>query len=459
MSHSEQTTIAAIATPIGVGGIAVLRISGPRAKEVLKKIFPAFSKFKNPSRKMIVGWVFDPQRKKKIDQAMACYMKAPRTLTGEDVVEISCHGGVAIAKKILSLILSSGAVLADRGEFTKRAFLNKKLDLTQAESVLELVKAPTEKGAGYAVSQLEGRLSKVVEEQRSKLIALLAQLEAQIDFSEDLRPLKFGVIIRKIKEVLRELDHLLATKQSGKIFRQGVSVAIVGRPNVGKSSLLNALLREERAIVTKEPGTTRDSLAEQINLDGLVVRLVDTAGVRRPRGRAEKAGIKRAQKEALSADYLLATFDGSEKITAQDLALISIIKNKKGLLVFNKTDLPKKLKETQIKKFLPKWKSAKISALFGQGVPDLTKRLNKLILKDNAVSQNTEVILNARHIECLERARAAIVSSLNAAKGRVTPDLLAVDIKAAILALGEISGAEVSEEVINTIFGQFCVGK
>jgi len=457
MINSKLETIAAIATPIGVGGVAVIRISGQKSKDILKNIFPSFTKIL--SHKMLNGWIVDPKKRNKVDRVMACFMRAPKSYTGEDVVEIYCHGGVAVANKILSLIFSSGAVIASRGEFSKRAFLNGKFDLIQAEAILDLVKAPTEKGAGYAVSQLEGKLSKTIQGQRSELVGLLAQVEAQIDFADDMPPLNFAVFTRKTKGVLKAIENLVNAGYGGKIFRQGVSVAIVGRPNVGKSSLLNALLNEERAIVTEEPGTTRDSLVEQINLDGLVVRLIDTAGLRSPRSMAEKAGIKRAQKEVLFADYLIAVFDRSQKISSQDEATILAIKNKKGLVVLNKTDLPEQLKSEKINKSLSQWKAIKISALFGQGIPKLAKELKKLILKDNGVSQNTVTFLNARHLECLQRAGEALKRSLSIIKQGSSPDLLALDIKAAILALREVSGAEVSDEVINEVFDQFCVGK
>lgn len=459
MKHSADDTIAAIATPLGIGGVGVIRVSGEKARDVLARLFVSSNGTKVVSHLMLHGWLVDPKSKERVDRVLACFMRSPKSYTGQDVVEFYCHGGMALVRKILDLTLASGAKLAARGEFTKRAFLNGKFDLAQAEAVLDLVKAQTSDGAGFAVRQLEGKLSKKVSGARQKLIEMLARIEAVIDFPEDVPELDYNAFIRRLEGFLEEIDGLLGSAASGRIYREGLASVIVGKPNVGKSCLLNALLEEERAIVTNIPGTTRDSIEETINVCGLPLRLIDTAGIRHPRDRAEEFGVERAERELAAADFVLTVIDASAALDELDKAIINKACGKAGVVVLNKVDLGIKVDLRDLKMRAKGFLFFETSALYGKGIKELKMGIFNNIHSCLGLPGAGAVVINARHKECLERARQALLKTLESSRTRQPVDFLTIDLKDAIVALGEVGGELVSDEVINAVFDQFCVGK
>ena len=459
MKHSMEDTIAAIATPLGVGGVGVIRVSGERARDVLAHIFFSSNGAKLESHRMLHGWLVDPLTKEKIDEAMSCLMLSPKSYTGEDVVEFYCHGSMAVVQRVLDLALGAGARLAQKGEFTKRAFLNKKIDLAQAEAVLALVQAQTIKGAGFAVKQLEGKLSSVVSGEREKLIQALAGLEALIDFPDDLPELDYNALIGKLGGHIQEIEKLEGSACAGRIYREGLATVIVGKPNVGKSSLLNALLDEQRAIVTDVPGTTRDAIEEGLNIGGLPLKIIDTAGIRHPKDRAEEFGVERTEKELEAAEFALIVLDASGPLDELDEMVLGKIGDKKGVLVLNKVDLGERVGAKELKTLAGEVPTYRTSALKGQGIQELAKGIFDCVKTQFNLPVAGAVAINARHKECLLRAKEGLGRALDSCEKKLPVDFITIDIKEAIVALGEISGELVSEEVINTIFEQFCVGK
>ena len=459
VKHSADDTIAAIATPLGVGGVGVIRVSGEKARDVLARLFVSSNGTKVVSRLMLHGWLVDPKSKERVDQVLACFMQSPKSYTGEDVVEFYCHGGIALAQKILDLTLLSGARLAARGEFTKRAFLNGKLDLAQAEAVLDLVKAQTSEGAGFAVRQLEGKLSKRVSGVREKLIKMLAELEAGIDFPEDIPELDYAAFIGSLEGQIEEIDGLLGSASTGRIYREGVASVIIGKPNVGKSCLLNALLEEERAIVTDIPGTTRDAIEETINVCGLPLRLIDTAGLRHPKDRVEEFGVERAERELSAADFVLIVIDASEQLDELDKVVINKACGKLGVVVLNKADLGVEVDLKDLKMRAKSFPFFETSALYGKGIEELKDGVFKNIQSCHGLPAAGAVVISARHKECLERAREALLRAVESSRAKQLPDLLTIDLKGAVVALGEVTGELVSDEVVAAVFDQFCIGK
>jgi len=449
VKHSQDETIAAIATPLGSGGVGVIRVSGEEAQATLITLFLPSNGTKIESHRMLHGWVIDPKTKDKVDEIMACLMLAPKSYTGEDVVEFYCHGGMAIVQKVLSLTLASGSRLAQRGEFTKRAFLNGKLDLAQAEAILDLVNTQSARGAGLAVRQLEGRLSAVVKELRQKLVSMLAKFEVRIDFPDDYPKTNYDAVIRKINAHTQVISDMLRDTQLRRVYRQGLATVIVGKPNVGKSCLLNALLGEDRAIVTDLPGTTRDSIEETININGLPLRIVDTAGLRHPRDKAEQFGVKRTEQELAAADLALVVIDASKQLDKLDRSIIKRAKGKQCIVILNKADLGCKVK----------LKGYKVSALFGKGIKELKQGLFLAVTNRRETAGNDSVAINERHAECLRGAERALLNAAECCRKGASVDLICIDLKDAIVSLGGVTGEQVSEEVINSIFENFCVGK
>lgn len=459
MKHQQEDTIAAIATPLGEGGVGVVRVSGEGSKEALSRLFISSNGSEIASHKMLTGWLINPTSKIKIDQIMACYMRGPKSYTGEDVVELYCHGGPAVVQQVLNIALSSGVRLATKGEFTKRAFLNGKLDLSQAEAVLDLVKARTAQGAGYAVNQLEGKLSKAVHGIRTRAMGILATLEAQIDFPEDVPELNHKAIMSQLSSLRGDITNLLDSARAGRVFRQGVAAVIAGKPNVGKSCLLNALLGEDRAIVTDLPGTTRDAIEETIDVNGLPLRVIDTAGIRRPRDKAEELGVERAENELVAADFALIVVDASRPLDKQDKKIAEMANKVPRAMVLNKVDLRKIVKRAEVRKLAGRTPIFEVSALYGQGINELKKGIYAIIMEGLGQSSRNPIVVNTRHSECLRRADEALSKAALSSKQKMSADFISIDIKDAVLALGEVSGELVSEEVINAIFEQFCVGK
>lgn len=461
--YSLDDTIAAISTPIGEGGIGIVRMSGPEAHAILQKLFvkgkPAniqypISNIQRPNY-LLYGHIIDPETSEVIDEVLVSYMKAPRTYTRQDVAEINCHGGIAPLRRTLELCLRQGARLASPGEFTLRAFINGRIDLAQAEAVLDIVRAKTEAGLRVAVGQLEGRLSEQVRSVRRRLVDVLAYLEATIDFEEDEIPEQD--IAPDLEEVRRQLEKLLAHADRGIIYRQGIRTAIVGRPNVGKSSLLNALLRTSRAIVTPIPGTTRDTLEETLNLQGIPLVLVDTAGiVAETEDVIEQLGIERSRSALAQADLALLVVDGSEPLTEADRQIAGLAAGKTAILVVNKIDLPRAVGDFDI---LTEATQVEISALTGEGLEELEGAIVEVVFSGQVLASDEPLVSSPRHKDILKRALDHLASAREAHAGGMPADFVAIDLTSAVNALGEITGETVTEDLLETIFSEFCVGK
>lgn len=453
VKHSADDTIAAIATPPGVGGVGVVRISGDQSIRVAEQIIRDFPKNIIPQR-VYHSWI--ACNGKPVDEVLYYFMKAPNSYTGEDVVEISGHGGAAVLREVLGLIVSAGARIADRGEFTRRAFLNGKVDILRAEAVLDLISARTGRGVEAAVGQLGGGLSSLINGLRSELVNILSEIEASIDFPDDVEEIGRASLRERIEGYLGEVDRLIETAEGGHLLREGLRMAIAGRPNVGKSSLLNALLGEDRAIVTDVPGTTRDTIEEVVNVNGLPVVVIDTAGIRHPRDKAEEFGVARARKEIGAADIVLVVLDASGELSDEDKMILGEARAVKHILALNKIDLGIRL---SLNGWAGDGPSFQVSALRGDGVENLRKGIFDFVVGHQGLEGAGGVFINLRHKECLIRTREGLLRAIDSCSRNMPSDFVAIDIKGAIVALSEMSGEEVSEEVINSIFERFCVGK
>ncbi|SET72157.1 tRNA modification GTPase trmE [Natronincola peptidivorans] len=456
-------TIAAIATAPGEAGIGIVRISGEKAINIIDEIFQSKQGKKlsqYPVRRMTYGYIFNPDKKEKIDEVLVHYTKAPYTYTKEDIVEINCHGGFIPVKKILELVLKKGARAADPGEFTKRAFLNGRIDLAQAEAVMDLISAKTDKGFDVALDQLEGFLSKKVSATRKKLLDMLAHIEVSIDFSEeDIDEVTLEYLLHKSEEVEKEIENLLKTAEAGKILREGLNTVIVGKPNVGKSSLLNALLREARAIVTEVPGTTRDVIEEHLNIRGIPIKIIDTAGIRETEDIVEKIGVEKSKEFFNKADLVIFMLDISTPLTREDLQILELTKDKKTLILINKTDLPQKADLDKVKEIAVNKKMIKISLVEEKGLEAVEDALEDLVYTGEVKAKDRLLVTNVRHKNSLERALASIQDGVSAIKKKMPLDFVEVDVKNTWEALGEITGDTVAEDIIDHIFKNFCIGK
>ncbi len=455
----EKNTIAAIATSPGVGGIGIIRISGEEAFLVVSKIFhpkDAFFNVENPKPNVIkYGHIFNENEK--IDEVMVSFFKAPHSYTTENTVEINCHGGVVVMQRILDAVIKSGARIAEPGEFTKRAFLNGRIDLAQAESIIDIITSKTDKARSIALTQLEGFLSKKINEIQSKVYDVLIQIEAGIDYPEhDIEDVTRETLTKTLMETKQELQKLYDTFEEGRVLKEGVRTAILGKPNVGKSSLMNTLLRQERAIVTDIPGTTRDTIEEYVNIKGIPLRIIDTAGIRETEDKIEEIGVKKAKKEIEEADMIIAVFDVSRELSEEDYEIIRLIKNKKSIVIINKIDLETKWNENEV---FENKKVLNISAKSKIGIDELENEIEKL-WKNNEVSTGEDVIIsNMRHKELILKAMLEADSALDALKCDLPVDMVSINIQSLLEALGTIIGQNVSEELINGIFSRFCLGK
>lgn len=458
----NEDTICAISTPIGEGGIGIVRISGKDAILIADKIFfPKRNKKLSalPSHTIHYGEIRDDS-KEKIDEALVSIMKAPNTYTKEDVVEINCHGGALPLKKVMELVVKNGARIAEPGEFTKRAFLNGRIDLSQAEAVIDIINSKTDDSLRLAVNQLSGILSKKVNAIREELISIIASVEASIDFvDEDIEFISRDVMGKRIKRAVDEIETLITTADEGRIYKEGIATAIIGRPNVGKSSLLNALLKEERAIVTPVPGTTRDVIEEWVNIKGMPLRILDTAGIRHTEDIVEIEGVKRSREAIKSADLILLLIDGSVKLNEEDKGLMEEVRDKKLIVLLNKSDLPSLVKKDDIEKALPEKEIVSISALTGEGVDRLRSVIHSLLFKGGITAGERPIITNLRHKTALEKTKKALETLEGSLKNEMSEEFLAVDLRAALNALGEITGETATEDILNRIFEEFCVGK
>ena len=474
-----EDTIAAISTAPGRSGIGIVRLSGRDALKIAEKIFLSVRQkkiSKTPSHRMLYGHIVDPENKETIDEVLVSVMKAPDTYTREDIVEINSHGGPVPLRRILDIVISSGARLAEPGEFTQRAFLNGRLDLAQAEAVIDIINALTEQSRKTAVAQLKGGLSRNIQSIREQLIELAAFVEAYIDFpDEDIEALSLKDMKKRARNIQQALQKLIESSRYGKVLREGLKTAIIGRPNVGKSSLLNALLEHDRAIVTESPGTTRDVIEECLSIKGIPVRIMDTAGIREGKDIAEKEGVKRSLMAMEDADLVLLVLDGSEALHKTDKELIEKAGSKNIIFVINKTDLPQNIyignvipakAGIQKKDWIPgQARNDKtsppvicISAKKETGLDELKTRIAETVLSGSA-ENSAEVVTSARHVHALEKALASMNAFITAVDKKTSPEFLSVELRDALDAIGDIIGITTPDEILNKIFSSFCIGK
>ncbi len=454
-------TIAAIATAPGEGGIGIIRISGEKSLQVAESIFKSVTgkliKDYN-TRTLIYGTVVDGE--KVIDEALVAYMKGPKSYTGEDVIEINCHGGFISVKKILELILSKDVRLADAGEFTKRAFLNGRIDLSQAEAIIDVIKAKTDKAHEVAQSQLEGSLSKKIRELRFKVTEVLAHLEVSIDFAEeDVEEITYKTLRGNAEDIKREIKKLYDTSESGKILRDGLKTVIIGKPNVGKSSLLNSILGENRAIVTDIAGTTRDAIEEFVNIKGIPLKIVDTAGIRETEDIVEKIGVERSKESYNTADLVIMVLDSSRPLSQEDREILETLENKKTIVLLNKTDLPQQIDIDELSKYVDCSSIIKISALQHKGIEELQDKIEAMVYKGSVKNSSNLMITNSRHKDALLKAYESINDAISAIDQNMPYDFIEVDFKNIWDYLGYINGDTVKEDLLDTIFANFCIGK
>lgn len=459
--NSLEDTIVAISTPVGQGGIGIVRLSGPESLSIADRIFRPAKKTGVTEAKafsIVYGHVVDHESGAEIDEALVSVMRAPNSYTREDIVEINCHGGMVAVRRILGLVLEQGAKLADPGEFTKRAFLNGRISLTQAEAVMDLISAKTEESMRIAVDQLRGGLSEKLGGLRNSLIEICAHAEAYIDFpEEEIKSKTLEEMVGRLGTVRDECEGLSRTFEEGRFFREGLSVAIIGRPNVGKSSLLNALLKRERAIVTAIPGTTRDTIEEYLNIHGLPVRIVDTAGIRSSSEAVEKEGIRRSIEALERADFVIAMLDGSEAMKDGDRDILEKIKEKNAVVVINKSDLPGMMNLDE--GMLQEKKYISISARDGEGLEELKSLVFQSILTDWKEGCEGIIVTNIRHKLALDRASASLARAIDITKTDQPLEILAIELRDALDRIGEITGEVTTEELLNKIFSDFCIGK
>ena len=453
----EFDTITAISTPLGEGAIGIVRLSGTDALAIAQSVFKGKNLEQVASHTINYGHIIDPKTGTIIDEVMVSVMLAPKTFTRENVVEINTHGGIAVTNEILQLLIRQGARMAEPGEFTKRAFLNGRVDLNQAEAVMDIIRAKTDKAMTIAVKQLDGSLSQLINDTRQEILNILAQVEVNIDYPEydDVEEMTTALLREKTQEFQSLLENLLRTAKRGKILREGLSTAIIGRPNVGKSSLLNNLLREDKAIVTDIAGTTRDVIEEYVNIKGVPLKLVDTAGIRETDDLVEQIGVERSKKALQEADLVLLVLNASEKLTDQDRALLNLSQDSNRIILLNKTDLEQKIELQQLPDdYIP------ISVLTNQKINLIEDRINKLFF-DNAglVEQDATYLSNARHISLIEKAVQSLEAVNDGLALGMPVDLLQVDLTRTWEILGEITGDAAPDELITQLFSQFCLGK
>ncbi|WP_032123306.1 tRNA uridine-5-carboxymethylaminomethyl(34) synthesis GTPase MnmE [Clostridium amazonitimonense] len=452
-------TIAAIATALGESGISIIRVSGEKALSIVSSIF----KGKNGRNlddirpySMRYGHVIDKLNGEIIDEVLISYMKGPRSFTAEDSVEINCHGGIMPTNKVLEEVIKAGARLAEPGEFTKRAFLNGRIDLSQAEAVIDLIRAKTDLAMKSALMQSDGRISREIRDIRHELLGVIAHIEATVDFpEEDLEEITSDRVQNNLNDIINKIQSLLDTANEGRIIREGLSMVIIGKPNVGKSSLLNSILMEQRAIVTDIPGTTRDVIEEYINLEGIPLKLVDTAGIRETDDLVEKIGVERSKEKINEADLVVLMLDLSRKLDDEDKEILDYIKDKKYIVLLNKLDLERKLEDNV---FEGMENIIEVSAKTGEGIEILKKKIKDLFFKGE-IKPTEVMITNSRHKEALYRAKERCLAALNTLNSGISIDLASIDVRSAWMNLGEITGETLEEDIIDKIFSEFCLGK
>ncbi len=457
-----QDTIVAIATAVGESAIGIIRLSGEDSISIVSDIFESKSNKKLTeffNRELAYGHIVN--QGKVIDEVLVAFMQAPKTYTKEDIVEINCHGGVIPMNQILKLVVQRGARMAEPGEFTKRAFLNGRLDLSQAEAVMDLVSAKTPKGFDVAYNQLEGQLSKRVKELRQLIMTIMAKIEVGIDYpEEDIEDVTYDEIIAYLNEVQNMASHIIKNAETGKVLREGLNTVIVGKPNVGKSSLMNALLKESRAIVTDIPGTTRDIIEEHIHIKGIPLKIVDTAGIRETEDVIEKMGVMRSKAYFNKADLIILVLNAAETVSDDDIQIMDLIKDKNSIVLINKTDLPQMIDMDVINKHISDKIIIKTSITLDHGLEELEDRIVEMVYGGQVkTTDESPIISNVRHITALEKALVQVNDALISAKNHMPYDFIEVDIKNIYESLGEILGETIETDVISKIFSQFCIGK
>lgn len=463
MANSENDTIAAISTPVGEGGISIIRISGEDAVVVAKRLYRGSKDLAQVASHTInYGHIVDPDTGAEVDEVMVSVMRAPHTYTCEDVVEINCHGGLLATNRILQLVLSYGARMAEPGEFTKRAFLNGRIDLSQSEAVMDLIRAKTDKSMKVALNQLDGDLSRLIRHLRQDILDVLAQVEVNIDYPEydAVEEMTTKMLKEKALDIQQRIQALLKTAKQGKVLREGLATAIIGRPNVGKSSLLNTLLHEDKAIVTDVAGTTRDVIEEYVNVDGVPLKLIDTAGIRDTDDTVEKIGVERSKRALDAADLILLLIDSSAPLTAEARELLTATHGKQRIVILNKTDLPRQVDLDELKKLTDGDALIETSIVKHEGMDQLGQQISKMFFNEGIESsQNNVMVTNARHIGLLHQANAALSDVLKGINAGMPVDLVQIDMTRCWDLLGEITGDSYQDELLDQLFSQFCLGK
>lgn len=460
----EFDTIAAISTPMGEGAIAIVRLSGDEAISIVDKLFRGVNGKRIASvqsHTIHYGHLIDPKTEQVVEEVMVSVMKGPRTFTKEDVVEINCHGGIVSVNRVLQLVLNYGAHLAEPGEFTKRAFLNGRIDLSQAEAVMDLIRAKTDRAMNVALGQMEGRLSKLIQKLRQEILEILAQVEVNIDYPEydDVEEMTHVMLIEKATYVRNEIEKLLQTSQQGKILREGLSTVIIGRPNVGKSSLLNSLVHENKAIVTDIPGTTRDVIEEYVNVRGVPLKLLDTAGIRETEDIVERIGVERSRQVLKEADLILLVLNYSDEFTDEDRNIFRAVEGMDVIVIINKTDLPQQIDMETVNELALNHKIVTTSLLEDRGVDELEEAIASLFFSGSIESGDLTYVSNSRHIALLNQAVHAIEEAINGIDSGIPIDIVQIDVTRTWELLGEIIGESVHESLIDQLFSQFCLGK
>lgn len=457
----EMDTIAAISTPVGEGAISIVRLSGSDAIKIANDLFKGKDLENVSSHTIHYGNIIDSTIDEIVDEVMVSVMHAPKTFTCEDVVEINCHGGVVAVNRILQLILGTNARIAEPGEFTKRAFLNGRIDLSQAEAVMDVIRAKTDQAMNIALGQLDGKLSRLIVDLRQNLIETIAHVEVNIDYPEydDVEEMSNHIFHEKTVYVHSEIEKLLDLAQQGKILREGINTAIIGKPNVGKSSLLNSLIQEEKAIVTDIPGTTRDSIEEYVNVRGIPLKLVDTAGIRETTDLVEKIGVQRSRKILQEADLVLFMLNNNEVLSEEDKVIFEALEGLNFIIIINKTDLAMKINLNHVEKLASGNPIIATSILNDQGITELETALAEMFFAGQITSDDLTYVSNARHIQLLQKAKVALEEAMEALELEMPLDITQIDVRRSWDFLGEIIGDTASDSLIDQLFSQFCLGK
>ncbi|MBP2257064.1 tRNA uridine-5-carboxymethylaminomethyl(34) synthesis GTPase MnmE [Virgibacillus alimentarius] len=457
----ETDTITAISTPSGEGAIAIVRLSGPEAISIVDKLFQGKSLNDVDSHTIHYGKIMDPTTDEVAEEVMVSVMRAPKTFTREDVVEVNCHGGMVAVNRVLEIILSQGARLAEPGEFTKRAFLHGRIDLSQAEAVMDLIRAKTDKAMSVALKQMDGRLSALIQQLRQELLETVAHVEVNIDYPEydDVEEMSHEMMQKKTKQVRAKIEDLLQVAKQGKILREGIGTAIIGRPNVGKSSLMNTLVQENKAIVTEIPGTTRDIIEEYVNVRGVPLRLVDTAGIRDTEDIVEKIGVERSRQVLKESDLILFVLNYNEALTDEDIKLFEAVQGLEYIVIINKTDLEQKLDLEKVRKLANNRPVVTTSLIEEEGVNELESAIAQSFFEGDIDMGDLTYVSNVRHIQLLKQAAQALDDAMIGLESEMPLDIVQIDVTRSWEFLGEIIGDTASDSLIDQLFSQFCLGK